>query len=184
MTELTDLTTFGTLERQGDGSVLRYRRHLAHPRQKVWRAMTEPDHLAAWFPTTIEGQLAAGAPLSFGFRELDLDPITGEMVAFDPPSLMELKWGDDTVRFELHEEGEGTTLDLIVTFPEYAKAARDGAGWHVCLDSLAQHLTGAEPTWTQDQRWRFVHPDYVGRFGPQASSLGPPPEWEETHGPA
>jgi len=46
---------FGTLERAGDHSVLRYRRRLAHPQVKVWQALTEDEHLAAWFPTTIEG---------------------------------------------------------------------------------------------------------------------------------
>jgi len=48
---------FGTLERAGATSVLRYRRRLAHPRDKVWRALSEDAHLAAWFPTTIEGAL-------------------------------------------------------------------------------------------------------------------------------
>jgi uncharacterized protein YndB with AHSA1/START domain len=28
-------------------------RHLAHPPEKVWRAISEPDHLAVWFPSTI-----------------------------------------------------------------------------------------------------------------------------------
>ena len=49
-----------TLERAGDRTVLRYRRRLAHPQQKVWRALTEDDHLAAWFPTAIEGTRSAG----------------------------------------------------------------------------------------------------------------------------
>ena len=50
---------FGTLERHGDVSVLRYERRLAHPRERVWRAITEDADLAAWFPTTIEGPRAA-----------------------------------------------------------------------------------------------------------------------------
>ena len=39
------------------------------PSGSVWRALTDPDHLQAWFPTTIEGELSAGAPLRFGFRD-------------------------------------------------------------------------------------------------------------------
>ncbi len=58
---------YGTLER-GDGTVtVRFVRQLAHPPQKVWRALTEAEHLDAWFPTTIEGEFAAGAPLLFRF---------------------------------------------------------------------------------------------------------------------
>jgi uncharacterized protein YndB with AHSA1/START domain len=184
MTECTDDPTFGTLERAGDVAVLRYRRHLWHPRQKVWRAMTEEKHLAGWFPTTIDGPLAPGAALSFGFRELQIDPMAGEMLAFEPPALMEMRWGDDTVRFELREDGEHTTLDLTVTFPEYGKAARDGAGWHVCLDQLDHVVAETNAPWEQHERWRSVHPGYVQRLGPAASTVGPPIEWEDAYGPA
>jgi uncharacterized protein YndB with AHSA1/START domain len=96
--------------------------------------MTEPEQLAGWFPTTIDGTMKAGATLSFSFRQVPIDPMVGALVAFDPPSLLELRWGDDTLRFELKANGESTELELTVTFPEYGKAARDGAGWHVCLD--------------------------------------------------
>src|SRR4051794_15127554 len=32
-----------------------FERTLPHPPEKVWRALTEAEHLKAWFPTTIEG---------------------------------------------------------------------------------------------------------------------------------
>ena len=184
MTEITNEATLGTLERDGDMGVLRYRRHLSHSRPKVWRALSEAEQLAGWFPTTIDGPMTAGAPLSFGFREVAIDPMAGEMLVFDPPSVMELRWGDDTLRFELHEEGENTVLDLTVTFPEFGKAARDGAGWHVCLDHLAQVVAGMRASEPEDDRWRAVHPHYVDAFGPEASSIGPPKEWEDVHGSA
>ena len=52
---VSDADEFGTLERKGNLSVLRYERRLAHPPQRVWRALTDDTDLAAWFPTTIEG---------------------------------------------------------------------------------------------------------------------------------
>ena len=166
---------YGTLERVPGGiSVLRYRRRLAHPPQKVWRALTEDSHLADWFPTTIEGERAAGASLHFSFRHGEGEPFDGEMLAFDAPSLMELRWADDVLRFELSPDGSGCVLDLTVTFPEYAKAARDGAGWHVCLDRLGRVCDGTPSPWRSADRWREVHRSYVERFGPAASVLGPP----------
>jgi len=181
----TETAELGVLEREGDLAVLRYRRHLAQPRAKVWRAMTDPAQLASWFPTTIEGEQAPGSSLRFGFRGVDLEPLLGEMLAFDPPQLLEMRWGDDVVRFELSDEGEGTLLELVVRFPEFGKAARDGAGWHVCLDRLAlvlyhRHLA----SWEDDDGWRSIHPHYISALGPEASSIGPPPEWEDVHGPA
>ena len=61
----------GTLERS-DGQVrLIFTRRFPHPPGKVWRALTEAEHLAAWFPTTIEGDLVAGATLRFAFRDVE-----------------------------------------------------------------------------------------------------------------
>jgi uncharacterized protein YndB with AHSA1/START domain len=172
----------GTLERHGDLCVLRYRRVLRQPPETVWRALTDDAHLAGWFPTTIEGERSPGAPLRFSFRENEGPPLDGEMVAVDAPSVLELRWGDDLLRFELAPEGSGSVLTLTVTFPEYAKAARDAAGWHVCLEQLAYVAGGEELPFTPSDRWREVHPDYVDRLGPEASVLGPPEEWERAHG--
>jgi len=173
---------FGTLERAGEMSVLRYRRRLAHPQDKVWRALTEDAHLAGWFPTTIEGPRSAGAPLHFSFRETEGEPFDGEMLAFQPPSLMELRRADDILRFELESDGPGCVLRLTVTFPEHGKAARDGAGWHVSLEQLAHECDGTEPPWRTPDRWRVVHRGYVEQFGAEASAIGPPEEWERIHG--
>ena len=98
---MSDAAEFGTLERAGDVSILRYERHLAHPLDRVWRALTEEANLAAWFPTTVEGQQRAGASLRFSFRQGEAQPFDGEMLAFVPQSLMELRWADDVLRFEL-----------------------------------------------------------------------------------
>jgi uncharacterized protein YndB with AHSA1/START domain len=175
---------YGTVERVGDVSVLRFRRRLEHPRDKVWAALTENEHLDGWFPTTIEGVRVAGGALHFSFREGEEEPFDGEMTAFDPPSLMELRWSDDLLRFELVADGSGCLLSLTVTFPEYGKAARDAAGWHVCLEQLAFVCASASLPWASPERWREVHPRYVERLGPEASAIGPPAEWERVKGDA
>ncbi len=89
---------FATLERAGDHTVLRYRRRLAHPRHKVWRALTEDDHLAAWFPTAIEGTRSAGSRLHFSFRESEGEPFDGQMLAYDPPGAQWSRWADVVLR--------------------------------------------------------------------------------------
>ena len=113
-----------------------------------------------------------------------MQPFDGEMLAFVPPSLMELRWADDVLRFELEPDGAGCILRLRVTFPEHGKAARDAAGWHVCLERLVTHLRRrrAAPA-NRPQRWQFVHRAYVERLGPEASAVGPPggPVTDEAH---
>lgn len=174
----------GRLERDGERAVVRYERRLAHAPSKVWRALTEPAQLAAWFPTSIDGERAAGALLVFRFAGIDLPPMDGEMLAFEPASLLELRWGPDVLRFELAPDGEGTVLTFTATMAEYAKAARDAAGWHTSLDQLERDLAGEQAPPYSGERWRELNGVYAARFGPEASTIGPPQEWEQAHGEA
>ena len=171
-----DDAALGTLTRDGDRWTLTFTRKLAHSREKVWRAVTEPEHLAVWYPQEIVGERRAGAPLRFvssvgeGFD--------GQMLVFDPPEVLEFTWGPDRLRIELQADGVGTLLTLTDTFDDLGKAARDAAGWHECLDRLVTDLDGAAPSeW--GHRWRELNAAYADRLGPDASTIGPPPGWEE-----
>jgi uncharacterized protein YndB with AHSA1/START domain len=168
---------YGVLERDDGTPRLRFTRRLPFPQATVWRAVTEPEHLAEWFPTTIDGERRAGAALRFRHRDDAGPPFVGEMLAFDPPSVMELRWGEDVVRIEVTPAGEsGSTLVLTHTFAELGKAARDGAGWHACLDSLGHALAGEVTPGGRGGRWREVRAAYVERFGPEAATVAPPGE--------
>ena len=166
---------YGQLDRIHDRWQLTFTRQLAHPREKVWRALTEAEHLTAWFPADMHGERAAGARLTFVFRNDEGPTTEGEMVAFDPPNLLEYRWGEETLRFELAPgPGGGTVLTFVNIFDQLGKAARDAAGWHTCLDVLAHHLDGEEPPWRPMERWEEVHAVYVDQLGPEAATIGPP----------
>jgi uncharacterized protein YndB with AHSA1/START domain len=166
----------GQLEESGGQWQLRFARRLAHPQDKVWRALTEPDHRDAWFPQRIEadGDWVAGAHLEFIGDAVPEASFGGELLVYDPPHTLEMRWGTDVLRFGLAPDGDGTILTLINTLTDLGTAARTAAGWHTCLDTLAYSLAGQAPPWTGEQRWRRVHPSYVSRFGPEASAIGPP----------
>ena len=166
-----DTTGLGTLTRQGDRWTLVFTRRLAHSREKVWRAVTEPQHLAVWYPQEIVGDRRAGAPLRFVSSAGE--SFGGQMLVFDPPSVMEFTWGTDLLRIELRQDGAGTLLTLTDTFDDLGKAARDAAGWHECLDRLVSNLDGTAPLpWGEG--WRQIHPAYVTELGQEASTIGPP----------
>jgi uncharacterized protein YndB with AHSA1/START domain len=166
---------YGTVGQREDGRwQLRFTRTLPHPLEEVWRAITEPEHLAHWFPTTIEGERAVGAPLRFSFLAGQAPALEGEMIAYEPPSLMELRWDIDILRIELRPVAEGTELTLLDTLDEHGKAARDGAGWHVCLDWLADRLRGEPIDRESSRAWKAVHSHYVESFGAEAATIGPP----------
>jgi uncharacterized protein YndB with AHSA1/START domain len=167
--EMTNM--HGTLESAADRWRLRFTRHLTHAPDKVWRALTEAEHLEAWFPQRIVGEWTVGAPLRFVSDYGDFD---GEVLAFQPSSLIEFRWGTDTIRLELARDGEGSVLTLLDTFDEQGKAARDAAGWHVCLDALERALDGTKGHVSPGEGWQAVHHTYVEQLGPQASTIGPP----------
>jgi hypothetical protein len=116
--------------------------------------------------------------MTFTFREIKLQdqPMTmsGEVTDLDPPRLFAFYWGGDHLRFELEPVEQGTLLHFTVLLDERDKAARDAAGWHVCLDRLAQQLgrddavaPGSEPT----GEWREHYDEYRRRGVPEGAEI-------------
>src|SRR5690606_11104818 len=99
-TRRTDMRDDEMLARGGRW-VVRLERHLAHPVDAVWRAVTEPAQLAQWFPTTVELDLVVGGAVRFG---LPADGPGGRVLELDPPRLLAFSWQDDVLRFELEPD--------------------------------------------------------------------------------
>lgn len=164
----------GTLEHTPAGPRLRLTRRLAHPPERSGERSRNPPTPGV-VPRHDRGRalggrrtaaLRTGSGMGEGFD--------GEVLAYEPPTLIELRWGTDVIRFEVRADGDGTELTLLDTIDELGKAARDGAGWHVCLDQLEHQLAGTTPTWSPGDRWREVHPGHVAELGPEAATIGPP----------
>jgi uncharacterized protein YndB with AHSA1/START domain len=162
----------GTLEPTGERWRLRFTRRLRHDPDTVWRAITEPEQLKAWFPDSISGEWNVGAKLTFSGVAAAIPDFEGEVRTVDPPRLLEFTWGPDLLRFEIEPTPDGCTLTLLDTFDEQGKAARDAAGWHACLDRLAAALDGDAADTGED--WQGLHRRYVDAFGPAAATIGPP----------
>ncbi len=158
--------------------MLRFERLLAHPRDRVWRALTDREELAAWHPTPF---VLAGATVEFlpspGAPEMG----TGRVLALEEPSLIAYTWGEDQLRWTLAERGEGCLLTLEHSFEDRLKAARDGAGWHICLTALEALLEGAAVPEKGSARrlpegWSALNEDYQRRFGIAPEDAAPVPE--------
>lgn len=154
----------GTLHKSGNRFMLAYERRLAHTPEKVWRALTESQELAAWFPADIQGERKPGAELKFVFAGDNSPPTTGKVTAVEPPHLFEFTWEGEVLRWELRPDGDGCLLVFTTTFDDRAKAARDATGWHMCLDRLEDGLAGrkSEP---DKERFGQLNAEYSARFG-------------------
>ncbi|MGH3328571.1 MAG: SRPBCC domain-containing protein [Streptomycetales bacterium] len=82
-----------TLRTVAGRPVLRFERHLAHPQEKVWKAITDPDEMAHWFPARVETELKVGATMRFRFDGMDVADTEGEIVEVDPPQAAGLPVG-------------------------------------------------------------------------------------------
>jgi uncharacterized protein YndB with AHSA1/START domain len=153
----------GTLRQDDDRHLLRFERRYGHPPEKVWRALTEPDLLARWFPAAIEGAREPDARLRFVFAGGEGPPLEGMVRVFDPPRVLEYSWGDDVLRWELSPDGAGCRLVFTTTIAERSNAARDATGWHGCLDNLDGALEGRVPAPVTD--FAALYRDYVLGFG-------------------
>ncbi len=170
-------TPYATLEQTGNGWRLRFVRAFAHAPVRVWRELGDPDGMRGWFPTRMEGERAAGAHLRFIFDEAPEHDSSGQMIAYEPPHLLEMTWEEDHVRAELRESGDGgCELTFSATFPDLGKAARDAAGWHVCLDTLERNVDGRAAPRSEDEPWQALMQRYSELFPAEASTVGPP-DW-------
>jgi len=127
----------------------------------------------------LTGERRTGAPLKFVVETGE--SFDGEMLVFEPPKVLEIKWGPDVLHIELQPDGDGTVMTFIDTLEELGKAARDAAGWHECLVRLIADLDGTAPP-AEGAVWKTVSPIYQERFGPEASTIGPPEGYEIAEG--
>ncbi len=156
---------YGTVHDRADNFLLRFERHLLHPTEKVWTALTTPALLAKWLaPGEIELTLGGRVHLAFTGGDTVID---GRVTEFAPPRLLEFTWTDKGndfgfVRWELTDEDGGTQLVLTHTVPESARGSAVPmlAGWHSLLEKLTALLDG-QPMSAVPDRWQEFHDDYA-----------------------
>ena len=155
--------------------VLQLERRIGHPVAAVWTAITDGQELSRWFPSTVDGDLRPGERLTFEFVDHpDVPDMEGEVTDVEEPRLLAFYWGEDHLRFELEPaEGGETDLRLTVLLGTDTKAARDGAGWTVCLARLEAALDGAgEQALEQiSGGWREHYDEYSRRGFPATAPI-------------
>lgn len=126
--------------------VLRFVRHLAASCEEVWNAITDTERMSRWaFRGTLEPRVGGTVHFDYG----DQGEGHGIVIAWDEPSVLEYRWGEDEttwhIRFELVASADGgTTLTFDHFLPDAAQP-EFAAGWHWHLDRLDTLMQGAEP---------------------------------------
>jgi uncharacterized protein YndB with AHSA1/START domain len=143
---------------------VRFERSYPYPVERVWDAVTRPEELAQWFPSTVSIEPRQGGTIRFS-GDPDLDGTTGTVLAFDPPQRLGFTWGGDELHFALAATDDaGCSLTLINVLEARDAAARNAAGWSVCLAQLTTLLaTGASagPHSDAGGSWRSYYDEYL-----------------------
>jgi uncharacterized protein YndB with AHSA1/START domain len=138
---------------------LRLERYLAHPVERVWRAVSDPAELRRWMPAAAGWTPKPGEVFELGGRQ-------GQITDLDPPHVIAWTFGADRFRFTLRAEGNGCALVFTHIFDDVAPAAQTAAGWECYLDRLDAQLAGQDLS--EERAHQPVgerHERYAGRFG-------------------
>lgn len=147
-------------------------RELRYSPEKVWKAITDPAHLREWAPFDADGNLGTvGARVKLTTVAAPALWVTETTVTrADEPEVLEYKWGDFEIRWELEDIAGGTRLTLWTNIgPRFI--AMGAAGWHICFDVL-DHLLGGRPIGRMVGAeamkfggWQRLHAEYARQFG-------------------
>ena len=173
---MTDLGTYVELDGR---PAVRFVRSYPHPIERVWQAVTTPEGLARWFPSKVELELRAGGVVTYS-GDPHIEDMTGRVLACDPPHYLALTWGGEELRFKLEPLADGgcrfTLFDLL---DARDAAARNAAGWDVCLSELDNHLAGKPTDGLHSPTavpWRPRYDAYVAAGLPSGAYIPSGPE--------
>ena len=155
----------GTVTIEGEYATLRYEQQLSHPREVVWKAITDPKELAGWMNTkaVIDGRI--GGTIDFintvsGFHT------TGRILVWDPLCVFEYEWHiapnpslpngepEAVIRWELKQNGGDSNNNTLLTLA-HSRLTKSTSllfapGWHAYLDRLEDSLNNeVPPDWMQ-----------------------------------
>ncbi len=162
------------IQKDGDKWTLILVRELRHSPEKVWQALTDPEHLREWAPFDADGSLGTvGSTVKLTTVGAPATHVSETKVTrADAPRVLEYNYGDHDIRWELEAFGGGTRLTLWHNI-DRGFISMGAAGWHICLDVL-DHLLSGTPIGriaggdAMKFDWQRLTAEYAKQFGIKA----------------
>lgn len=139
----------GEISRDGDHATLRFTRTLRHTPDKVWRALTESEHMRWWMPVDMIGDRSVGSTVKMIFwpdlvakKGLDPDAGTATIRVWEPSHIFEWVWHGSIVRFDLTEIPQGCQLVLTVVIEsdDPDTIVDNAGGFHLWIEHVTTLL--------------------------------------------
>lgn len=172
-----DVVTRGTYLTVEDRPAVRFERDFDRPAAAVWRALTEPEQARLWFPATLAIEPWIGGTVRFT-GDPNVPDSEGTVLDHDPPRRLAFTWGGGELHLAVAPDGGGCRLVLTNVLAARDEAARNAAGWEVCLGELAKVVRGAGergPHADGALDWRAAYAAYVASGMPSGAPVPLPP---------
>jgi uncharacterized protein YndB with AHSA1/START domain len=168
------------VQKDGEKWTLVLVRDLHHPPEKVWKAITDPEHLREWAPFDADRNLGAVGTAKLSTVGTPTPHVTETQVRrADAPRALEYNWGGFDNRWELEPlEGGGTRLTLWTNI-DRRYISMGAAGWHICFDVLERLLAGQPigrivgPEAMKFGGWQRLNAEYAKQFGVKTPNWPP-----------
>jgi uncharacterized protein YndB with AHSA1/START domain len=164
--------TSAHIQKDGEKWTLVLVRELHHPPAKVWKALTDPQHLREWAPFDSDRNLGAVGTAKLTTVSAPSPMISDTQVTrADAPNVLEFNWGGQDIRWELEPLGPGGTRLTLWHNIDRRFIAMGAAGWHVCLDVMDRSLDDQPigrivgPDAMKFEGWQRLHAEYAKQFG-------------------
>jgi uncharacterized protein YndB with AHSA1/START domain len=160
------------IQQDGENWTLVLVRELRHSPEKVWQALTDPEHLREWAPFDADQSLGtAGTMVKLSTVGAPTPQVSETTVKrADAPNVLEYNWGGSDLRWELKAVSGGTRLTLWHNI-DRRFISMGAAGWHICFDVL-ERLLGGTPVGRmvgadalKFDGWQRLNAEYAKQFG-------------------
>jgi len=132
--------------------------------------LTDPASLREWAPFDADRNLASVGPVKLSTVGTPTPNISDTQVTrAEAPTLLEYRWGENDMRWQLEPSGDGTRLTLWHNI-DRGFISMGAAGWHICLDVL-DRLVGGDPIGrivggeAMKFGWPRLNTEYAKQFG-------------------
>ena len=160
------------VRKEGEKWTLVLVRELRHPPAKVWKALTDPEHLRQWAPFDSDRNLDTVGTPKLSTAGAPAPRVSESLVKrADAPEVLEFSWGEQDIRWELEPLGAGGTQLTLWHNINHGFISMGAAGWHICFDVLDRLLAGqpigriAGTDAMKFGGWQRLNAEYAKQFG-------------------
>ncbi len=152
------------VRKQGEKWTLILVRELRHSPEKVWQALTDPEHLREWAPFDADASLSTVGTVNLTWAGRP-QAVETRVTRADSPKVLEY----NDMRWELEPFGGGTRLTLWHNI-DRRFIAWGAAGWHIAFDVLDRLLSGSPVgriagNEAMNFDWQRLKAEYTEQFG-------------------